>query len=92
MTGEDAFAFSRWLYPTWSDALARETLDLFGLSPKIPVSQMSKGMKRQLALTLTVAQRPELLLLDEPTSGLDRWRSSSTTWKIFTLKPAGAQP
>lgn len=92
MTAEDAFAFSRWLYPTWSDALARETLDLFGLSPKIPVSQMSKGMKRQLALTLTVAQRPELLLLDEPTSGLDRWRSSSTTWKIFTLKPAGAQP
>ena len=33
--------------------------------------KMSKGMKRQLALTLTVAQRPELLILDEPTSGLD---------------------
>jgi len=71
MTAEDAMAFSRLLYPTWSDALFRETLDLFGLSPKVPVSKMSKGMKRQLALALTVAQRPELLLLDEPTSGLD---------------------
>jgi len=71
MTAEDALAFSRLLYPTWSDALFRETLDLFGLSPKVPVSKMSKGMRRQLALALAVAQRPELLLLDEPTSGLD---------------------
>ncbi len=71
MTAEDAFAFSRLLYPSWSDRLARETLELFGLSSKVPVSKMSKGMRRQLALTLTVAQRPELLLLDEPTSGLD---------------------
>ena len=71
MTVEDAMAFSRLLYPAWSDQLARETLDLFGLSPRVPVAKMSKGMKRQLALTLAVAQRPELLLLDEPTSGLD---------------------
>lgn len=71
MTAADALAFSRMLYPTWSDQLARETLDLFGLPSNVPVSNMSKGMKRQLALTLTVAQRPELLILDEPTSGLD---------------------
>lgn len=71
MTAEDALTFSRMLYPTWSDELARETLDLFGLPTNVPVSNMSKGMKRQLALTLTVAQRPDLLILDEPTSGLD---------------------
>lgn len=71
MTAADACTFSRMLYPTWSDELARETLDLFGLSSNVPVSNMSKGMKRQLALTLAVAQRPELLILDEPTSGLD---------------------
>lgn len=71
MTAEDAMKFSRMLYPAWSDALARETLDLFGLPRNVPVGKMSKGMKRQLALTLTVAQRPELLILDEPTSGLD---------------------
>lgn len=71
MTAEDALKFSRMLYPAWSDDLARETLDLFGLPTNVPVSDMSKGMKRQLALTVTVAQRPELLILDEPTSGLD---------------------
>lgn len=71
MTAEDALQFSRMLYPAWSDQLARETLDLFGLPINIPVKNMSKGMKRQLALALTVAQRPELLILDEPTSGLD---------------------
>lgn len=71
MTAEDAMKFSRKLYPAWSDDVARETLDLFGLPANVPVSKMSKGMKRQLALTLTVAQRPDLLILDEPTSGLD---------------------
>lgn len=71
MTAEDALNFSRKLYPAWSDKLARETLDLFGLPTNVPVKNMSKGMKRQLALALTVAQRPELLILDEPTSGLD---------------------
>ena len=71
MTAEDALKFSRLLYPAWSDQVARETLDLFGLPANVPVAKMSKGMKRQLALTLAVAQRPELLILDEPTSGLD---------------------
>lgn len=71
MTAADAITFSRMLYPTWSDELARETLELFGLPENVPVSNMSTGMKRQLALTLAVAQRPELLILDEPTSGLD---------------------
>ncbi|MFO7265625.1 MAG: ABC transporter ATP-binding protein [Limnochordales bacterium] len=71
MTPRQAMEFSRRLYPTWSDQVARETLDLFGLPLGTPVAKMSKGMKRQLALALAVAQRPELLLLDEPTSGLD---------------------
>jgi ABC-2 type transport system ATP-binding protein len=35
------------------------------------LSQMSKGMRAKVALSLTMAHRPELLILDEPTSGLD---------------------
>lgn len=35
------------------------------------ISQMSKGMRAKVALSLAMAHQPELLVLDEPTSGLD---------------------
>jgi ABC-2 type transport system ATP-binding protein len=35
------------------------------------LSQLSKGMRAKVALSLAMAHRPELLVLDEPTSGLD---------------------
>lgn len=35
------------------------------------LSQLSRGMRAKVALSLAMAHRPELLILDEPTSGLD---------------------
>ena len=35
------------------------------------LSQLSKGMRAKVALSLAMAHSPELLILDEPTSGLD---------------------
>jgi ABC-2 type transport system ATP-binding protein len=35
------------------------------------LSQLSKGMRAKVALSLAMAHSPELLVLDEPTSGLD---------------------
>ena len=35
------------------------------------LSQLSKGMRAKVALSLAMAHQPELLILDEPTSGLD---------------------
>ena len=43
----------------------------FDVPPRRKLSQMSKGMRAKVALSLAMAHRPELLVLDEPTSGLD---------------------
>ncbi|MEM2024999.1 MAG: ABC transporter ATP-binding protein [Desulfurococcaceae archaeon] len=50
-----------------------EAIKISGLGRDLrrPVRTYSKGMKRILALSVTLASKPRLLLLDEPTAGLD---------------------
>ncbi|MCE5303913.1 MAG: ABC transporter ATP-binding protein [Planctomycetaceae bacterium] len=43
----------------------------FGLPAQKKLKTLSKGMTAKVALSLALANRPELLILDEPTSGLD---------------------
>lgn len=43
----------------------------FGLDGKKKISQLSKGTRSKVLLSLALANNPELLILDEPTSGLD---------------------
>ncbi|MGH3880730.1 MAG: ABC transporter ATP-binding protein [Actinophytocola sp.] len=59
------------LNPRWDDALARDRIKRIGLDPKQHAGKLSGGQRAQLALTLGVAKRPELLLLDEPVAALD---------------------
>lgn len=60
-----------------SDQLRREleegVLKLLGIGDflKMPVSKLSGGMKKRLAIGCAVANRPPILLLDEPTAALD---------------------
>ena len=42
-----------------------------GLDPRQKAGQLSGGQRAQLALTLGLAKRPELLILDEPVASLD---------------------
>jgi ABC-2 type transport system ATP-binding protein len=59
------------LNPTWDDAVARDRIRRLGLDPKQRAGRLSGGQRAQLALTLGIAKRPELLILDEPVAALD---------------------
>ncbi len=49
----------------------RELTADFGLPEDRKIKALSKGMRAKVALSLVMADDPELLVLDEPTSGLD---------------------
>ncbi|MBO0681606.1 MAG: ABC transporter ATP-binding protein [Candidatus Dormibacteraeota bacterium] len=59
------------LNPGWDQALARRRIELLHLDPGQKAGTLSGGQRAQLALTLAVAKRPQLLILDEPVASLD---------------------
>ncbi|WP_411111995.1 ABC transporter ATP-binding protein [Streptomyces sp. c-19] len=67
----DHLVLGRRLNPNWDDALARDRIRRLGLDPKQRAGKLSGGQRAQLALTLGIAKRPELLILDEPVAALD---------------------
>jgi ABC-2 type transport system ATP-binding protein len=51
--------------------VAGERIRRLGLDPAHRAGKLSGGQRAQLALTLGLAKRPELLILDEPVAALD---------------------
>jgi ABC-2 type transport system ATP-binding protein len=60
-----------WLNPGWDAGLAHQRIRQLGLDPGQRAGSLSGGQRAQLALTLAVAKRPDLLILDEPAASLD---------------------
>ena len=60
-----------YLNTSWDKALAGRRVQQLGLDPAQKAGALSGGQRAQLALTLAIAKRPELLILDEPVAGLD---------------------
>jgi ABC-2 type transport system ATP-binding protein len=60
-----------WLNPHFDADAAQRRIDQLGLDPKQRAGKLSGGQRAQLALTLALSKRPELLLLDEPVASLD---------------------
>ena len=71
LTVADHLRLGAWLNPGWDDDLARQRIRQLALDPKQRAGSLSGGQRAQLALTLAMAKRPELLILDEPVASLD---------------------
>lgn len=66
-----AFGLYRRLFPRWDADRARELCASFGLLDDVHVRALSKGQRRQLAVTLALSTQPDLIVLDEPAEGMD---------------------
>ncbi|HEV8571169.1 MAG TPA: ABC transporter ATP-binding protein [Micromonosporaceae bacterium] len=71
LTVADHLRLGAHLNPRWDDEVAQTRIDRLGLDHARPAGKLSGGQRAQLALTLAVAKRPELLVLDEPVASLD---------------------
>ena len=67
----EMLTLGRKLNPSWDDAAARARIEDLGLPLRQKAGTLSGGQQAQVALTLALAKRPELLLLDEPVASLD---------------------
>jgi ABC-2 type transport system ATP-binding protein len=67
----DMLQVARNLNRGWDDVMVAGRVAALGLSAGTKVGALSGGQQAQLALTIALAKRPQLLILDEPLARLD---------------------
>lgn len=63
--------FQSQFYPQWNVKVFHSVLDHFHLKPDAKAKDLSRGERAGLALALTLAPEPELMIMDDPALGLD---------------------
>ncbi|MEO6317239.1 MAG: ABC transporter ATP-binding protein [Acidimicrobiales bacterium] len=71
LTVADHLQLGRRTNAIWDRQLAQDRVERLGLDRRQRAGRLSGGQRSQLALTLAMAKRPELLVLDEPVASLD---------------------
>jgi ABC-2 type transport system ATP-binding protein len=67
----DHLKFGQHMNARWDAQLAAARIRELKLDPRRKAGRMSGGQRAQLALTMALARRPDLLILDEPVASLD---------------------
>src|SRR6202034_2691631 len=71
LTVAEHLRLGAWLNPRWDREMAEDRIAALDLDPRQRAGRLSGGQRAQLALTLALAKRPDLLILDEPVASLD---------------------
>jgi ABC-2 type transport system ATP-binding protein len=74
----------RHLNPGFDTAMARDRVKQLGIPQRARINTLSGGQRAQVALTLVLAKKAELLLLDEPLANLDPLARREFLGSMFT--------
>ena len=71
MTVRENGKFAASFYPHWNEKIFNEIVEYFRLKEDAVAKHLSRGERAGLALAITLAPEPELLIMDDPALGLD---------------------